>query len=257
MAASVSASSPPLPLIFTPFPRLPIELRLKIWRLSITPRIVQISWSRPKRQCLSPDIPTLLQVSREARSEGQKIYKRVFNTSNSAAPVYVAFDLDTVFFRWKTFGRRPKKHIVALREDFQWVRFLVIENWVRFNQGMEVIRFESLNELHITGCTEEVPDVIEDVELLGSTFAPFIKSILSSKKAHTVPRLMCLTQGARCRDHWWFAAWNERCTRRIKGSEDRGLECWQMMFTVINDLARGYLQERESHGQSIVRQSIK
>ncbi|PVH84965.1 hypothetical protein DL98DRAFT_511907 [Cadophora sp. DSE1049] len=251
--ASVSVSAP---FTFAPFQRLPVELRLKIWSLTVEKRIVHIEWSRPRRQCLSPDIPAILQVSREARAEGLKMYQTAFNTSDSTTPVYINFGLDTIYFRWKTFGRRPAKHALALREDCRRIRFLMIDACVRLNSGMELIKFESLKELQISGCTEEVPDGIGNAALFQCAFKPWVKSILPGKKARKVPRLKCLDQGARCRDHWWFGAWNERCTGRINGSEARESDCWQLMFTVINDLAHGCLQESESHGRSIGVQTV-
>ncbi|KAG4437727.1 hypothetical protein IFR05_006810 [Cadophora sp. M221] len=235
---------------FSPFQRLPIELRLKIWRLAVEPRIVHIEWSRPLRQCLSPDVPSILWVSREARVEGLKTYQPAFNTSDSPSPVYVNFELDTVFFRWKTFGRRPAKHALALKEDCRRIRFLMMDACARLNCGMELIKFDNLKELQISGCMEEVPDAIGDAALFECAFKPWVKSILPGKKSYTVPRLKCLDQGATCRDHWWFGTWNEKCTGKMVGSDARGLDCWQLMFTVINDLAHGCLQERESHGLS-------
>ncbi|KAH7418066.1 hypothetical protein BKA64DRAFT_187514 [Cadophora sp. MPI-SDFR-AT-0126] len=255
-APSSAPVSPSASFTFAPFQRLPVELRLKIWSLTVEKRIVRIEWSRPRRQCLSPDIPAILQVSREARAEGKKLYQAAFNTSNSATPVYINFDLDTIYFRWKTFGRRPAKHALALREDCRRIKVMMLDSGVRLNTGMELIKFESLKELQISGCTEEVPDGIGNVSLFQCAFKPWVKSILPGKKACKVPRLNCLNQGAMCRDHWWFGAWNERCMGRITGIDARGSDCWQLMFTVINDLAHGCLQERESHGRSIGVQTI-
>ncbi|KAK0112926.1 hypothetical protein ONS95_014646 [Cadophora gregata] len=257
-SASTSASVPaPVSIEFSPFHRLPVELRVRIWSFAVEQRVVHVEWSRPRRQCLSPDIPAILQVSRESRAEGLKIYHAVLNTSNSSTPVYINFDLDTVSFRWKTFGRRPAKHAVSLGEDCRRIKFLMIDACVRLNDGMELIKFESLEELQIEGCTDEVPDAIGNVALFQCAFKPWVKSILPGTKARKLPRLRCLDQGTRCRDHWWFGAWNESCTRAVfNRSKERGSNCWQLMYTVINDLAHGCLQERESHGQSIEVQTI-
>jgi len=245
--ASVLASAL---LTFAPFQKLPVELRLKIWSLTVEKRIVHIEWSRPRRQCLSPDVPAILQVSREARAEGLKVYKAAFNTSKSSTPVYINFDHDTIYFRWKTFGRRPSKHALTLRDDCRRIKFLMIDACVRLNDGLALINFESLKELQISGCTEEVPDSIGNAAVFQRAFKPWVKSILPGKKDCTVPRLKCLDQGETCWDHWWFGAWNERCIGRINGSTSTGSEYWQPMFTVINDLAHGCLQDRESYGRS-------
>lgn len=245
-------ASTSLTFTFTPFQRLPVELRLKIWVLTFDTRRVHIEWSRQRRQCVSPDIPAILHVCREARAESLKTYRASFNTSGSATPLYVDFDRDVIFFKWKTFGRRPAKHALALGEDCSRIRFLVIDASVRLNNGLQLVRLESLKELQITGCMEEVPDVVGDVTLFQCLFKPWIKSILPGQQAYTVPRLRCLGQGERCKDHWWFGAWNEKCTvrRRSRTEAGRGPECWQLMFTVINDLAHGCLEERVFHGRS-------
>ncbi|KAH7336171.1 hypothetical protein BKA65DRAFT_552835 [Rhexocercosporidium sp. MPI-PUGE-AT-0058] len=221
-ASASTSTSTAASFTFPPFQRLPIELRLKIWTLAVEPRIVHIEWSRPRRQCLSPDVPALLHVSREARAEGLKIYNPAFNTSDSLTPVYINFELDTIFFRWKTFGRRPAKHVLAMIEDCRRIRFLLIDACVRLNTGMELIKFDSLKELQISGCMEEVPDAVGDAVLFQCAFKPWVKSILPRKKAYTVPRLRCLDQGVTCRDHWWFGAWNERCTGRLMAVCKRG-----------------------------------
>ena len=241
---------------FTPFQKLPVELRLKIWSLTVEKRIVHVEWSRPRGQCVSLDGLAILQVSREARAEGLKIYKAAFNTSDSSSPVYVNFDHDTVYIRWKTFGRRPAKHALTLRVDCRRIKFLMIDACVRLNDGLELINFESLKELQISGCAEEIPDGIGNAALFQYAFKPWVKSILPGKKECTVPRLKCLGQGEACREHWWFGAWNERCTRVSNGNTSTGSEYWQPMFTVINDLAHGCLQERESHVRSIGGRSI-
>lgn len=236
---------------FLPFHRLPVELRLKIWRQAIEPRVVHIEWSRRHRHCVSGDIPAILQVSREARIEGLKTYRPRFNTWKSASPVYFNFELDTACFVWKTFGRRPAKHAVALREDCRRIRFMAIDACVRLTNGLELINFGSLKELQIIGCTEEMPDTIADPALFVCAFKPWVKSVLPGRKLYTVPSLTCLDQGLSCRDHWWFEGWNERCAGRMKPRDGVELNCWQLMFTVINDLARGCLHDREAHCQSI------
>ncbi|KAH6706357.1 hypothetical protein BKA61DRAFT_138023 [Leptodontidium sp. MPI-SDFR-AT-0119] len=62
---------------FLPFSSLPAELRLKIWRLCITPRIINYNRSATKRSKLELDplILPLLYTNREARYEALRSYK--------------------------------------------------------------------------------------------------------------------------------------------------------------------------------------
>jgi hypothetical protein len=93
---------------FAAFPRLPAELRLKMWRYSFQPRIVNIRWSSDLRQYISPNNPAILHVSSEAREEGLKIYRPCFDTTFvSPSVVYFNFDLDIACIDWSTLGRPP------------------------------------------------------------------------------------------------------------------------------------------------------
>lgn len=233
---------------FTPFPRLPVELRLKIWEMGVGSRTVHIEWSRQRRQCVSPDVPDVLHVSREAREEGLKTLQLAFNTGTEA-PIYFDFERDAACFQWQSFGRRPGEHVMMLKEDCRRIKYMVMDASVRLSDGLELVNFESLKELQVVGCANQVSDVIGDDPLVECAFRPWVRSILPGKKMYTVPMLRCVDQGVRCRDHWWFEAWNEKCARGAGAAKE--VCCWQVMFTVVNDLAHGCLQDREAQGRSV------
>ncbi|KAH7314287.1 hypothetical protein BKA65DRAFT_516532 [Rhexocercosporidium sp. MPI-PUGE-AT-0058] len=96
----------PLPFdTFHPFPRLPKELRIEIWKVHLTalePRLLRV-WSNPPievfehNECLDPDresrflksechpsspnpVPALLQTSQESRHEALRYYTRAFSS---------------------------------------------------------------------------------------------------------------------------------------------------------------------------------
>jgi hypothetical protein len=53
---------------FLPFPRLPLELRLKIWRLALA-RTIELTWNNSKlRWEFDPKVPSVLQAVYEARA---------------------------------------------------------------------------------------------------------------------------------------------------------------------------------------------
>lgn len=77
---------------FHPFPRLPTELRLQIWEMTVEPRIVDVRVdheaypyavpSAPKRWLASTTpVPAVLHTCSEARNHG--LYKRVFSELNA------------------------------------------------------------------------------------------------------------------------------------------------------------------------------
>ncbi|RDL38115.1 uncharacterized protein BP5553_05548 [Venustampulla echinocandica] len=106
-------TAPPSPLnTFHPFPRLPVEIRLKIWQLSVTPRTVEVRLPGPLyiNDDLVPIIilitehefisstPALLQVSREAREEVIGLYCNI-GSGFSSNDAYFHMKLDTMHIR--------------------------------------------------------------------------------------------------------------------------------------------------------------
>ncbi len=77
---------------FHPFPRLPYELRVHIWEMTVEPRVVEVRCDRPvptRQQCYlttSTPVPAVLQTCQEARDHG--MYKKCF--SEIAVPGYGA-----------------------------------------------------------------------------------------------------------------------------------------------------------------------
>lgn len=122
---------------------------------------------------------------------------------------------------------------------------MVIHSSFRLNQGLELIKFENLRELQISECEEQLPDGIGNMALFEWAFEPWMgnKSPESKVKSKNVPLLRCLDQGERCKDHWWFGDWNERCRSRAKPLGE--VSYWQLTFAVMNDIAHGCLQDRE------------
>jgi len=99
---------------FHSFPRLPSELRLKIWRLSLQPRIIDIRLrevTRPSGKPLPsppPELilpapykspfPTAFHVCRESRNEALSTYHPFSGTTFSpAAGTLINLELDTVY----------------------------------------------------------------------------------------------------------------------------------------------------------------
>lgn len=68
---------------FHPFPRLPYELRLLIWEMTVDPRIVKVEYRRldptHEEYCLtsSTPVPAVLAACQEARNHG--LYQKAFS----------------------------------------------------------------------------------------------------------------------------------------------------------------------------------
>ncbi|KAL5330819.1 hypothetical protein ACEPPN_000358 [Leptodophora sp. 'Broadleaf-Isolate-01'] len=95
---------------FKSFPQLPLEIRMRIWRFCAVPRVVILSprvkgYPAPTTGMRSwnlfvqsPSIP-LLQVSREARSVGERIYTKIGRPNSPALISYSYINLarDTIY----------------------------------------------------------------------------------------------------------------------------------------------------------------
>ena len=122
---------------FNPFPNLSLELRLKIWGLSLPgPRTISVEASdciRPikREHCqLLPhdesDIPVALHVSRESRTVALKFYSLAFSPRIHQA-VYFDFEIDALHFldqkpwirlwRWRS-SLRPHKVLQGVGDPY-------------------------------------------------------------------------------------------------------------------------------------------
>ncbi|KAF7952231.1 uncharacterized protein EAE97_001728 [Botrytis byssoidea] len=97
----------------TSFSDLPIELRLVIWSLAISPRAEVVRYNYTKKSCVSKDVPALLLVSREARAEALHKYEISLGTRTKVnSTIYFNYELDTVVFDWESFrDSYPSRHM--------------------------------------------------------------------------------------------------------------------------------------------------
>ena len=149
---------------FTCFPRLPAEIRLKIWKNALPgPRIIRMELKhgvqvplkegekkKPKvtRFISSRSRPVGLHVYRESRIEALKEYELAFPTKTSPAQTYINFAIDTLvldkipsyfphtsmkaLMDENTLTSKKKKPVV-LHHEFSKLRFLVIEEQFLWN----------------------------------------------------------------------------------------------------------------------------
>ncbi|KAF7861459.1 hypothetical protein EAF04_008024 [Stromatinia cepivora] len=83
---------------FHPFPRLPLELRRKIWRSSLPgPRLIRISL-RGENFMSNAALSIGLQICKESRDETLRFYKLCFAAQPSHARIYFNVDYDAIHF---------------------------------------------------------------------------------------------------------------------------------------------------------------
>lgn len=112
---------------FTQFPSLPKELRLKVWKFGLTPRIVEIcqkndpgydedldtSNTGPPSDLYSPTaLPVFLKVNQESRDIVLRSSLPSFPTSSNAQRIYYNPDVDTLYFPAWCF-----RHNIRIFED--------------------------------------------------------------------------------------------------------------------------------------------
>ncbi|KAN0114818.1 hypothetical protein V8E51_004362 [Hyaloscypha variabilis] len=93
---------------FHPFPRLPSEIRLKIWKLGVPGdgRIVELKYSKKIFHAVSPTpTPVLMHVSRETRAEASKHYTLLYNPHYLTPRIYINPKIDTLYFSEKRGGQ--------------------------------------------------------------------------------------------------------------------------------------------------------
>jgi hypothetical protein len=99
----MSPTNPPLPLKeSTLFPKLPPELRLKIWKLdveSLEGQIVEFIWDESEDRITAQAIDVaLLKVNRESRIEAQKYFKDLELPDSPTLPLNLRPDVDIFSF---------------------------------------------------------------------------------------------------------------------------------------------------------------
>jgi len=84
--------------MFTIFPNLPSELRVKIWHHACFPRTMTLTYSSANDafHCTSPP-PVLLSTTHESREEALRIYTMSFGTKTQPARTYFNPYKDTVY----------------------------------------------------------------------------------------------------------------------------------------------------------------
>ncbi|ATZ53491.1 hypothetical protein BCIN_09g03350 [Botrytis cinerea B05.10] len=200
----------------TSFSDLPIELRLVIWNLAISPRAVVVQYNYTKKSCISKDIPSLLLVSREARAEALQKYEISFGTRSEVnSTIYFNYELDTVVFDWESFrDSYPSRHMSYHEECCRIKRIRVSDKTLDYlvKNGMrDLTTFKEVEEISISGCYGGAVKSREEYFLsrLSDWFMDDAgMNCYSTQNGHFLPKFSCLDGGRDCPRHFWFRQWN-------------------------------------------------
>ena len=205
---------------FTLFPRLPPELRIRIWSHTLRDDFVMLVWNPTKRVFTSSrQPPFLLSVNQEARYFGLEHFKLSFASSPEFARVYFDFEVDILGVDWKSLGPAPGRLGRKISEDEMGkVAYLSLGEMPLLYHAKENMRelsnFHQLEEIVLV-CEEQLPQ--KSGSMFGyDTMTQFLKEN-DGEGVEWWPRIWCLNSpddnsacSACSSRHWWFAEWNKR-----------------------------------------------
>jgi len=209
------------PTTFHSFPKLPLEIRLQIWDLTMETRFVHIRWYPATRDFRSPTrIPALLHCNHESRVHGLKTYQLSFASSPEFARIYFSFkgvgEGDIASFQWDLLGTMLGRIGRKIgNEELAKIRYIIVpehallhhaddmmREWSRFTglEGISVICDDENPESGTQFGMEEMSEFSEEIEGGGTEVWPEIVCLRDPQEELDGP----------CSRHWWFEGWNDR-----------------------------------------------
>lgn len=155
------------------FPRLPFELRTRVWELTVEPRIVELrivskrttlpesarsedgpreSWVTVQRLLSPTPVPAVLQTCREARNMG--LYQQAFSELSSSEMRYVWLNLEIDMISIGTSGFAAFKPVAHLIRRLRFERENGDESFYYF-EARELHSFVNAKEIHVV-CPEGI-----------------------------------------------------------------------------------------------------
>jgi hypothetical protein len=176
----------PQPSTFTCFPRLPTELRLKIWRHAQPVRFLEISLHEVARFSTRFAPPTILSINRESREEALKSYQIFeldlfwgFDPKATRTITYKFIfnrDRDTIYLSTRSCGHVLHEDVNRVFDRIRGLslRSLAVEDSIAYDVdkfGWKLLKLETVEELVVVapygdrpGHTELLEPDVEDDE---------------------------------------------------------------------------------------------
>ncbi|TEY43616.1 hypothetical protein BOTCAL_0367g00040 [Botryotinia calthae] len=119
---------------FTLFPKLPMEMRDTIWRLTLEPRLVEV---RPKYEhrdefYSTAPLPIVMTVCKDSERAVQSLYPQCFGGWLGPAKIRFNFNIDTLYLDWKI-----QEHLVPFLlsislQEAEKIQFLALDQYLRW-----------------------------------------------------------------------------------------------------------------------------
>lgn len=247
---ATTRADPHPPTAFPSFPKLPLELQLRVWEFSIQAAYVDIKWDSTQRVFASNrKIPALLHVCHTSRREGLKHYRLSFASSPEFARIYFSFELDTAYFTWSSLGAAPGRLGRKLGDgDCRSLQSLLVNEChllSHVREGLrELARFENLKSIGVV-CDSSNPQVgkhFGEAELM--EYSELLDDGIEdqSSRKERWPGLVCLRteeDEPACSRHWWFDGWNKRAgyPQREKWPQAMA-KCFEVRHTIFLPIFR-------------------
>ncbi|RYP16293.1 hypothetical protein DL765_005199 [Monosporascus sp. GIB2] len=142
------------------FPQLPAELRLEIWRLSCSERVVEVVYDSDEDRCLTTsEPPAILHTCHESRNEGLRIFRKSFGTRSHGPRIYFCPELDTLYLprpahlgyddRARDFTELvgDTSHVIDLAIDY--VDPAIRQPWETYNEFVLMESFPKVKEVFL------------------------------------------------------------------------------------------------------------
>ncbi|TGO11856.1 hypothetical protein BTUL_0100g00360 [Botrytis tulipae] len=119
---------------FTLFPKLPIEIRDEIWRLTVEPRIVEV---RPKLDIQdgfysTAPLPAVLTVCRDSKRAVLPLYPQYFDGATFVSGIPFNAKIDTLYLDWKLHEHLTIFLSSISVEEAEKIQFLAMDQYIRW-----------------------------------------------------------------------------------------------------------------------------
>ncbi|KAK6610470.1 hypothetical protein H4I96_02068 [Botrytis cinerea] len=120
---------------FTLFPKLPIEMRDTIWRLTLEPRLVEV---RPKYEYRdvfysTAPLPIVMTVCKDSERAVQSLYPKCFGSWLGPATIRFNFKIDTLYLDWKIQEHLMSFLLSISLQEAEKIQFLALDQYLRWD----------------------------------------------------------------------------------------------------------------------------
>ena len=124
--------------IFSLFTELPIELRQRIWQLTLEPRVLEIQYKREKCQFFTKAaIPVALRACQDSRAAVAYLYPMCFDITINQPSIVFNGSIDILYFD-SCLGPELTKFVLSLRKaDLSRIQFVAVHRLIDLGEDDE------------------------------------------------------------------------------------------------------------------------